>query len=481
MAMARTSSRPNFLFIMPDQLRADAVGVFGSPVAQTPHIDALASRGTRFTEAFAQHSVCSPSRVSLLTGWYPHVAGHRTLTNLIKKWEPNLLRTLRNGGYRVAWTGQRGDTFAPGVTEESVDEYGWSAPPTAGRGTYPQDRYGRAFYIGRRKASEANDFDEAAIVSACSWLEQPPAENWSLFVTLMVPHVPFYVEEPWFSLHDRSTMPRPRPRPTGPVPRYVDTLHERYGLDSLTQEDWAEIAATYHGMVSRVDDQVGRLMASLARGGGLDNTVVVFFTDHGEYLGDYGLVEKWPSGLHECLLREPLILAGPGIKEGVASDQIVEMIDFVPTITELAHLEASYTQFGKSLVPILRGGWQGELRDAAFSEGGFLIEEEPLYEHATYPYDLKAAIQHEDPITVGKAVAMRTREWTYIYRLYESDELYDRRADPGETANLINEAHVAGEVEQCRSRVLRWLVETSDVIEWSADPRWPKVSDRPFG
>src|SRR5262245_13718553 len=101
---------------MSDQQRADSFGAFGNAIARTPHIDALASRGMRFTSAYSQHSACSQSRISMQTGWYPHVAGHRTLDNLLAPWEPNLLATLRNSGYYVCWPGIRGDTFAQGVT-----------------------------------------------------------------------------------------------------------------------------------------------------------------------------------------------------------------------------------------------------------------------------------------------------------------------------------------------------------------------------
>ena len=111
--------RPNLVLFMPDQLRADAVGCFGSPVAHTPTIDALAARGVRFDDAWSQHPVCGPSRVSIMTGWYPHVHGHRTLDNLIEPWEPNMLALLKQAGYHVAIAGNRGDVFAPGVTEAS--------------------------------------------------------------------------------------------------------------------------------------------------------------------------------------------------------------------------------------------------------------------------------------------------------------------------------------------------------------------------
>src|SRR5579884_4008512 len=123
--MADLGDRPNLLLFMPDQLRADSVGFLGNPVVRTPNIDRLAADGVGFRNAFAQHSVCAPSRISIFTGWYPHVSGHRTLDNLLKPWEPNLLATLRAAGYHVAWPGVRGDTFAPGVTASSTDFFGY--------------------------------------------------------------------------------------------------------------------------------------------------------------------------------------------------------------------------------------------------------------------------------------------------------------------------------------------------------------------
>ena len=122
-------SRPNLLLFMPDQLRADACGAFGNPVVHTPNLDLLADRGVTFTQAFAENSVCAQSRISMFTGWYPHVAGHRTLTNLLKPWEPNLLRILKDAGYHVAWAGARGDTFAPGVTRQSTSRFGFTTHP----------------------------------------------------------------------------------------------------------------------------------------------------------------------------------------------------------------------------------------------------------------------------------------------------------------------------------------------------------------
>ena len=482
------TGRPNLLLFMTDQQRADSVGAFGNPVAGTPHLDALAARGVRFTDAWSQHSACSQSRISMMTGWYPHVAGHRTLDHLLQPWEPNVLATLRRAGYFVAWAGVRGDTFAPGVTAASTDFHGFTVPPSldalaAGHvEQFPEGhRLRHAFLIGRLEGRDLLTPDEAAVRTAVELLEGPLPEPFVLLVTLMAPHPPFGVEEPWSSLHDPDDMAPPRPPGVGKA-AFMAELRDRAGLDHLEPDDWAQIRATYQGMVSRLDDQFGRLQAALDRAGLQERTVTVFHTDHGEYLGDFGLVEKWPSGLDECLLRNPLIVAGPGVVEGAECPALVEMLDLPATLCELAGTEVGHPQFGRSLVPVL-GDPSRPHRERVFSEGGFRIDEasqNEMPEH--HPYLLKGTIQQERPELVGRAVAVRDPDWTYVYRLYEDDELYDRRADPHETTNLAGDGARAAVVAVMRDEVLRWMVETSDVIPPARDPRMePALLDQFLG
>ncbi|MEM7094883.1 MAG: sulfatase-like hydrolase/transferase [Actinomycetota bacterium] len=468
---------PNIVIIVADQLRADAVGAFGSPVATTPNLDDLAARGARFTNAFVQHPVCSPSRASFLTGWYPHTRGHRTLTHLLRPEDPNLLKTLKTNGYHVAHVGMRGDTWAPGGTEASCDEYGWSEPPTlrmpdVSATMHADDPMARAFYAGRLE--DDFDFDEACARTAEAWLARRPTDRpWCLYVPLIFPHCPFATTDPWFSMHERSAMPDPAPAAAqGHEPLYMAALRSLYGTDRLTPGDWAEIAATYHGMVSRCDAHVGRILDAV--GTELDETLVLFFSDHGEYLGDYGLIEKWPSGLHDCLVRDPLIMAGPGIGPGTTIEAMVEMIDLVPTVLDTAGIEADYTHFGRSLVPLLADP-TADHRAYAFSEGGFLVEEAHLLETPGFPYDLKGQAQRDDPASVGKAVSVRSPDWTYVWRLYEPPELYDRANDPMELHNLAGDPANAAIERELHDAILRWFVATGDVVPWEADPRFPRI------
>ncbi|KAI1641037.1 sulfatase [Biscogniauxia mediterranea] len=492
--------KPNLIIFMPDQLRYDSLGCTGN---KTPNIDAFAKRGTLFSNCWVQATVCAQSRCSMFTGNYPHVSGHRSLENLIKPWEPNLFRSLREeGGYHVACLAPRGDTFAPTVTELSVDEYGFLETPEfvpkfggGGSGSDDvQDKdsiWKRLFYKGLRNPNEAMDYDDAVVRSALKWLERPPADKpWVLFMPLIFPHCPFQVEEPYFSMYKREDMPLPtKPEDrTGYEPRYMEQIREQYGTGRATPEIWAEVTATYYGMITRLDDQFGRILRKTEEAGLWGRTVTLFFTDHGEYLGDHGLIEKWPSGLSEPLAREPLIVAGGGLPagdgDGAAYDEMAEMVDLVPTLFELCGIGEHFPHCGKSLVPALLaaggGGGGGEVmvvphKKYAFTEGGFLVSEEPLLEQAPFPYDIKAALQHQDTTLVGKAVACRSKEWTYVYRLYEPPELYNRQSDPRELHNLAAVPEYAAVRSEMEAAVLRFMVESSDFLPWQKDPRFPKV------
>lgn len=480
-------SRPNMVIFMPDQLRYDSLGCTGTeyPI-KTPNIDAFAKRGTLFSNCFTQASVCSQSRCSMFTGTYPHVSGHRSLNNLIKPWEPNLFRSLKENGYHVACLSPRGDTFAPTVTELSITEYGFLETPEFvpkfGKGPAPEDPdqsiWGRLFYRGLRNAHQAMDYDDAVVRSALTWLEFPPSDKpWVLFMPLLFPHCPFQVEEPYFSMYERSELPDIVALPenkTGYEPRYMKSIRERYGTDRATPEIWREIKATYYGMISRLDDQFGRVIEKLDSMDAWKDTITMFFTDHGEYLGDHGLIEKWPSGLSNTLVQEPLIIAGAGLPEGRKVSAMTEMVDLIPTIFELCQIGEHFPHNGQSMVSVLVKG-ATEHKKYAFSEGGFLTSEEPLLEQSPYPYDIKAALQHEDTALVGKAVSIRDETWTYIYRLYEPNELYHRRDDPYEMHNLVEREDLREVVRRLEGAVLRWMIEGSDFLPWTSDPRFPEV------
>jgi arylsulfatase A-like enzyme len=461
---------------MPDQLRADCVGAFGNDVVHTPTIDALAARGVRFENAYSQHSVCAQSRISMFTGLYPHVAGHRSLEHLLAAHEPNVFARLRDAGYHVALAGARGDMLGPGVTRASSDRFGFRVPPELEdlarwhRSPFePGSKWYDAFYGGPIEG-ELFEFDAATVQTAIEWLSEGLPEPWCLFVALMFPHPPFAVERRWYELYDGVEMPAPLPPNLDGKPAFHEEIRRRYGLDRLSPDDWAEITRTYYGMVSRVDDQLGQVLGALDRAGQAERTVTCFFTDHGEYLGDFGLIEKWPSGVDEVLVRNPLIVHDPTRERGVAS-AFVELVDLTATLEDFAGLEPGL-HFGRSFRPLLADPAASH-RDAAFSEGGFLVREEPWLETGDEgQYRHKQVIQHERTELVGRVIAVRTTDWSYVERLYEGPELYDRRVDRRETVNLAGRPEVAGVERELRDQIFRWLFETSDIVPARRDPRF---------
>lgn len=476
--------RPNIVIFMADQLRADALAPFAPArkTAHTPVLDELAARSTVFNDAFVQHPVCGPSRVSMMTGWYPHVHGHRSLTNLVKPWQPNLLRIARDAGYNVCFAGRRGDVFAPGVTEASTDVCGWLVRPRHGFSASPFAEHSpqwNAMYVGRRDHDPASgpvlDFDEACIRTAEQWLADAPRGPWLLFVPLIFPHPPFEVEDPWFSLHTAGDVPE-RVAPQHDKPAFHGALRAVKQFDLLEPEHWSDIQRTYYGMVSRVDDQLGRVLRGVERAGGSDNTVTVFCSDHGEFAGDYNLVEKWPSGLDRCLTRTPLMIHDPRVSGGVVNAP-VELVDILPTLTDIGEMTVRHTHFGRSLVPLLNDPSHSH-RTFAVTEGGFRTTDvELLEEPIPGPYEAKARLQREKPELVGLAVALRTTTHTYVHRQEEPGELYDRVVDPDEVSNVIDDPAHAETLRSLERQLTHWLVEASDVIGWERDPRFPSVPD----
>jgi arylsulfatase A-like enzyme len=470
--------------VMADQLRADALAPFanGRKTAHTPVLDELASRSAVFTDAHVQHPVCGPSRVSMMTGWYPHVHGHRTLTNLLKPWHPNLLQLVRSAGYNVCFAGRRGDVFAPGVTEMSTDVCGWLTKPKH-RFTpspfAPGSAEWSAMLIGKRTHDTNDgpvlDFDEACIRTAEQWLADQPRGPWMLFVPLLFPHPPFEVEDPWFSLHTPNDVPSMQAPMTG-KPQFHEVLRREKHYDELTPESWNLLQRTYFGMTARVDAQLGRVLAAVERTGTSANTVTVFCSDHGEYAGDFGLVEKWPSGLDRCLTRTPLIIHDPNASATVVASP-VEAIDVFATIIERTEADVRHTHFGRSLSTLIDGS-SSSVRAAAVTEGGFRVGDVDLLEEPIPgPYEAKARLQRERPELVGLGIAFRTSTHTYVHRHEEPSELYDRVNDPEETTNLIDDPTFATHRADLERALLHWLVETSDVIEWERDPRFPDVPD----
>jgi arylsulfatase A-like enzyme len=486
--------RPNIVIFNPDQWRGDVLGHLGNPAAVTPHLDRLVqTEGVSFRHAFCQNPVCTPSRCSYMSGWYPHVRGHRTMVHMLRKTDPMLLRTLKENGYFVWWGGK--NDLVPGqhgydgcCDEKYVPEHPpkpmytidrqaeWRGPPDG-------DRF-YSFYVGRLDTQGEPfyaDRDWANVLGAIDFIQRAPRDRpFCLYLPLTYPHPPFAVEEPFYSAVNRAALPPriPAPKDWAGKPSILKGLYELQNMQGWDEECWTELRATYYGMCARVDHQFGLVVQALRQAGLYANTALLFFSDHGEFAGDYGLVEKNQNTFEDCLTRVPLLIKPPAwlpVQPRIA-DALVELIDVPATIEAMTGIQPGHTHFGRSLLPVLAGDTDVH-RDAVFSEGGRLpgewhcvpIQIASQMEGGLYWPRVK--LQRSTGPEHTKAVMCRTLRHKYVRRLQERDELYDLEADPGELHNRIDDPTLTGELAQLKERLLTFYLETADVVPHDTDRR----------
>jgi arylsulfatase A-like enzyme len=465
--------QPNIVLFMPETLRADAV--FGPPDsrAQTPVLDKLAKQSMTFQNTYVNHSVCAPSRCSMFTGLYPHTCGHRTLNHLLRADEHNLFCDLKENGYTTVCFGKN-DMLNNEAVPKSFDSIDFLTCPESPLAENPWPKghkFNKTFYYGEKAAEYTKDHDWACIESALKFLENPP-EPFCLFLPFSFVHPPYFVEEPYFSMHDRSKVPVPiRPEHDGKR-RHVSFMYKHYGLNNLDENDFREIKATYFGMVSKIDQMLGSIVNKLEEMELYDKTATVVFSDHGDYAGDYGLIEKWWTGFEDTLIHTPLVIRVPGQDASVNRNCLVEMVDFYPTVLDIAGIKSTHHHFGRSVLHLLDAKQPDVHREAVFCEGGHNIDErhcrEPLHEGI---YHEKTHLPEYDPVVIAKAIMVRTEQYKYIYCPDDHDELYDLQADPDELNNLISQEQFCGIAAELKSRILEWLIRTVDTVPKENDPR----------
>lgn len=496
------AKQPHILIINPDQWRGDVLGHLGNPAAQTPVLDRLvAEDAVSFSNTFCQNPVCTPSRCSFMSGWYPHVRGHRTMFHMMQPDEPVLLRDLKEAGYYM-WWGGKNDLIPAQNGFHKYTHVRYKAYPRPGRpiltnphsqfdwrGDPSGDNY-YSFLVGKIEKPdgfpENEDFvydgDWDVVFAAVDAINNRPADQpVCLFLALGNPHPPYAVEDPWFSAIDREKLPERIPTPPGwqGKPSILRGIAEGQGLQGWSEERWRELRATYYAQCARVDHQVGLLMNALKQAGIYDDTAVFLFSDHGDFTGDYGLVEKTQNTFEDCLTRVPFIIKPPAnvsTQPGVR-DALVELVDFRATVEAFTGLQPGYTHFGRSLLPLITGETETH-RDAVFCEGGRLKDERHAMELESVDnqvpsglYYPRLKMQRSDGPEHTKATMCRTREYKYVRRLYEPDELYDLRADPRELVNRIDDPALTPVLAELKERMLTFYQETADVIPWRADRR----------
>jgi len=475
-----TREQPNILFIFTDQQKLPAVGCYGDTPCQTPNIDQLAARGTRFHTAYTACPVCTPSRATIMTGLYPHAHGMCcnvedlgcSVHEIVDR--PQLLsRRLQALGYRCGYTGKwhlgsdREVFYGEPNTPCLPRDVGFEGQQSPGHGNggflYPEyqrylaengwehrvkppdDRPFHAWKYGVVEGPTESTVPHFLADHTISLLDRYAETDEPFFIwhNFWGPHGPYYVSQEFYDIYRDVDIPEwPNYRwDARAINRPLQVkLHTH--LDELSWDDWAEATRYYYAFATLIDRQIGRILERLEPLSLRDNTIVVFAADHGETLGSHGgLTDK---GWHhfEEIQRIPFIVSLPeryqsdGYRLGQAREELVSLVDLYPTFLEMAGITADGSRLhGRSLMPLLCGD-AGPWRERVFVE-----------------------FFGVNSLSTTMA-SVREGRFKYGWNCSSYDDLYDLENDPHEMTNLVDDQDHAAILEHLREAMETWMVET---------------------
>lgn len=451
------SKRPNILMIVADQLRVDCVGYAGLRQVHTPHIDQLARAGMQFTQAYSHIPLCSPARQSLLCGRRPESFGGLWNYNnglkiqTLAPTEPVWPQALAQSGYRSGYVGKWNvhpqlppTAFGYDAYVGDVDYHEYRAAK------YPDVAYTNG-YFGEVDPLPLEDTETHWLAArACEMVRVYAAneEPWHVRIDFAAPHLPCRPAQSFAQLYD--------PDDVEVWGSFAETFADKpyiqrqqlysWGVETYSWAQWAPIVARYHGIISQMDDAIGRILTTLEETGAAEDTVVVFTADHGDLCGGHRMMDKHYV-LYDDVVHVPLVIKWPSeVAAGSVCDAFVyNFLDLSPTLLEWADAGPLPDMHGRALTPLLREAQPVDWRTAIVST--YNGQQFGLYTQRM----------------------LRTRDWKYIWNTTDTDELYDLRQDPNELVNLIAAPRCQTLVAQMRKTLYDTLAQEGDGLvgsEW---------------
>ncbi|MGF1579619.1 MAG: sulfatase [Gemmataceae bacterium] len=427
-------NRPNILWYCTDQQRFDTIGALGNPYVHTPTIDKLVTEGVAFTHTYCQSPICTPSRASFLTGMYPsRVHNTRNGNETFPAYPPVITKLIAESGYECGLIGKFHLQSAGHRTEPRIDDgYTFWKFSHAPRDDWPTG-HDYAEWV-RSKGGDLDKMRQSPerVPPEChqtTWASDMTIEfitkqrdrPWLLSVNIYDPHPPFIPPKVYADRFDPTMMPGPHFRESDLVQQAKFTeIDFQDELKTPEEHNANQAQAYYYAMIAQIDDQFARIMETLEASNQRENTVIIFTSDHGEALGDHGLMYKG-CRFYEGLVRIPLIFSWPEkFRAGIQSSALVELLDKTATIVELAGLEQPEYMQGQSLMPILTGQKPPDIH-REFVRSEYFDALDPYFTGGSGTY----------------ATMYRNRRYKLtIYHGHELGELYDLEKDPWEFDNL---------------------------------------------
>lgn len=431
----------NILFIASDDLNTDISG-YGNPQVKTPNLDRLAKRGVQFNRAYCQYPLCSPSRSSIMTGKKPDEIQVYDLTTHFRSTVPDIItlpQHFKNNGYYSARVGKMFHYNVPsGIGTNGLDDsVSWNEVVNP-KGRDKTDQWMVTNLVPQRKelgaspsyliadGTDEEQTDGMVATEAIRLMTEHRNEPFFLGVGFFRPHTPFVAPKKYFDLYPLSsiTLPDEPANDLDDIPSAaIDIRPPNFGL---TPDKLKEIKRGYFAAITFMDAQVGRILDALDSLNLADNTIIVFWSDHGFLLGEHG---QWlKKSLFENSARVPLIISEPGGLKGKVSNRTVGLIDLYPTLTDLCNLPVAQKLSGASLKPLLKNPAAAWDRPA-FTQIG------------------------RNNNVMGRSI--RTEQWRYTEwdEGRAGSELYDESNDKGEITNLVNDKKYASLVKELSAKL----------------------------
>ena len=493
--------RPNVLAIMCDQLKATASHLYGNTFCETPNLGRLTREGVLFHHAFAPHPLCVPARVSLWTGQYPHPHGCRRNETLMPADAVHAFRLWKEAGYATGLIGKN-HCFQSAVDLALFDvwcelSHGGLGADAQAKGlpwVRPVEAIRTAHSVRRAMPPSSPRFSYAftdfpltdygtGVIAAQTvrYLEEHREGPFALWVSFPDPHEPYEAPRCYAERFppERIDLPPWREGEFADAPQRNRVLYEILGMDEDPLEDIYGVLAAYYGMVSFLDDGVGRILDALDRLNLRQDTIVVFCADHGDFAGEHRMTCKG-GVFYDALTRIPLIVSWPGEVAGGAVDlSMANLVDVVPTLLTLQGLEIPRTMHGQPL-PTVTAAEPREATYAEYGAGGPAFGLEDL-RTLSRPYGRRAlmrSLQWRE--AEGRRKMVRTRLWKYVHDpLGDQDELYDLESDSWELYNAVGEPENRGVLGELREKLADWSLLTEDArLVPLPDPDRYDIADR---
>jgi arylsulfatase A-like enzyme len=499
--MTQSSPAPrNILFIVLDQWRADALGRAGNGVIKTPNLDSLAQDGVLFANHFAQCAPCGPSRASLLSGMYQHNHGVKRNGTPFNASFTNIALECRKAGYEPALFGYTDTTADPrgldpkdpglftyeGVLPGFEPVLPLTMQPLRWMSYLEEKGYdfgtdARAIYSPANRAPEQGQTRAPAQFAAehsissfltdelLDFISVRRNQSWFAHAAYIRPHPPFIASAPFHDMYEPHDIPQPNRAASaieeGAVHPLIDTYLQSASTSSfwaggnqlikdMSNEDFAQVRATYFGMVTELDQQMGRITDQLKGWGLYDKTLIVVTSDHGEMLGDHWMLGK--DSPFEQAYHIPLIVHDPSaeanVTRGKVDTRFTESVDLMPTILQWAGVPVPRQCDGSSLLPALRGADETGWRDAAHWEFDFRDN-----------WQKSASVESILGLQMDRCgmTALRSTTHLYIHFTALPPLLFDLKSDPHCLRNLAGDPASAVAMLACAQRLLSWQMESA--------------------